>query len=448
MWMDCPESICQVVRYRGPPKCDLLCQPRRQGSAVLHSGRDGRHLEFAHLPGRHPGPLAAIGGADRQAASGSHNSAHRGIEAPSLDEKEEVMRRLLVPLLAATVVIGTVLVGCAPAAPAAPTAAPAAPTAAPAAPTAAPAQPTAAPAKKVEFPEKNKTITLLVPFAAGGGSDVMARVLAPLLEKELGVPVQVLNRDGGGGDVGTIEFLGSEPGYTILQQNFPAFVTAYEDPERKAPFKRKDFQALAIMAAQPGMLAVHKDSPLKTIKDLVDAGKARPGQFQMGFGGVMSSTHVAAALFQKAVGVEYRLVPLGGGAALLTALLGGHVDSVASVVNAGMVQQSRAGEIRILGVMDDKESEKLPGVPTLKSQGYALSYSNEYSWLLHAQTPKEIIDVIGGAFKKIGENPEFRKKMDEADVTPAFRDAVDTNAMWEKQESEIGPLVELMKKGG
>ena len=125
------------------------------------------------------------------------------------------------------------------------------------------------------FPEKGRTLTHIVAYPPGGGTDVTARLLAPMLEKELGIQVQVLNKGGAGGQIGFTELVRSKPdGYTIGNLILPTVITTYLDPTRKAVFSRKSFQLLALQDNDPGIIAVKATGPFKTLKDLIDAAKA------------------------------------------------------------------------------------------------------------------------------------------------------------------------------
>lgn len=194
------------------------------------------------------------------------------------------MKRYLVPLMAAALATTLLIGGCTQAAPApAPTSPPKAaePTNA-AAPAAAPTQAVAparaaeAPAKTTDFPTKGKAITLTVPLPAGSSMDIAARVLAPMLEKDLGTPVQVVNKVGAGGQVGLTDLSLSKPdGYTIAAHALPATITMYLDVERKT-FNRGQLTSLALDNIEPVVISVKKESPFKTLKDAVDAAKANP----------------------------------------------------------------------------------------------------------------------------------------------------------------------------
>ncbi|MHB0869294.1 MAG: tripartite tricarboxylate transporter substrate binding protein [Chloroflexota bacterium] len=370
---------------------------------------------------------------------------------------EEKVKRFLVSVAAAAAVASLALVGCSQAAPtpASPTKAAqssqaAAPTSAPAAaqPTSAPAaaQPTAAPAKKVDFPQKGKPITLLVPWAAGGGNDVGARVLAPALEKELGTPVEVVNKTGAGSQVGITELVKSKPdGYVVGATALPATNTLYLDKERKAVFGRKDFQPLAMHVVDPGVIAVKADSPYKSVKELVEAAKANPEKVKVSSTGVMGSAHLAILQVEKVTGAKFAIVHFDGFSPSLTALLGGHIDAQFGYAGE-FLSQVKTGQVRLLGVMDKEPSKFFPEVKTLESQGYQVYMASSRGWSVPVGTPKEVVDVLSGAIKKAMTAEEHKKKMDEMGLALRYMDPAELGKYWDEVDAQITPLMELAKQ--
>ena len=173
---------------------------------------------------------------------------------------------------------------------------------------------------KVEFPEKGKAITFIINQPAGGPTDAAFRVLAGVMEKDLGVPITVVNRPGATGQVGTTELFRSRPdGYTIGNTNLPSTINNYLEPDRKAVFGRKDLQQVANQVVDPETLNVRADSPFKTLKDLVDAAKANPEGVRLATSGQLGNDHMAAMLFQKTAGIRFRFIHFDGGAPTINA---------------------------------------------------------------------------------------------------------------------------------
>lgn len=369
------------------------------------------------------------------------------------------MKRLVFSLVAPVAVVSLVIVGCAQIAPLpTPTKAPAVPTkaaeptkslAVPTAavvPTKAATEPTAVPAKKVDFPQKGRYINLIVPAAAGGTTDVGARLLAVPLEKELGVPVQVVNRPGATGQVGLTELAKSRPdGYTLAGTNLPAFTTPYLDPERQSTFERKDLQPVANMVSDAGVIAVKADSPFKTVKDLLDAAKANPWKIKTATGGILSTNHTQTLELNKLAGVDIGVVHFTGDGPGMASLLGGHVEIFLAQVGSVLVQV-RSGEVRVLGVMDREESKFLPGVRTLEAQGYKLYADSSRGISAPAGTPREIVDLLSSAIKRAMDDQEHKKKMDEAGLALRYMDARQYEAYWADYEARIRPLLLEFRK--
>ena len=245
-----------------------------------------------------------------------------------------------------------------------------------------------------DFPQKGKSITLIVPWGAGGGSDVGARLLTPLMEKDLGVPIEVVNKTGGGSQVGITYLVKAKPdGYTFGMTNLPATPAIYLDADRKAPFGRKDLQPIANHVFDPIALAVAKNSPFKNMKELMDAAKAGPGKVTIATSGIMSATHIAFLSLQKNTSTRFSFVPFDNNGQMRTATLGGHVGAEGGTVG-DLVPGVKSGDIRVLAVFDKAPSPFLPGVPTAQSQGYNISAATARAFCVPAGTPREIVAVL------------------------------------------------------
>jgi len=143
-----------------------------------------------------------------------------------------------------------------------------------------------------DYPIKSRAISIIVPFAPGGANDVAARVQAPVLEKELGVSVVVVNKPGASTQVGMTQLVQAKPdGHTLGLLTLPGAMLAYLDPSRKAIYSRKDFKVVALQSWDPNGLAVKTDSPHKNLKDLVEAARANPEKIKVGTSGLLSTDH-------------------------------------------------------------------------------------------------------------------------------------------------------------
>lgn len=364
------------------------------------------------------------------------------------------MKRSLVLLLTTTILTSLVVMACGQAAPKAPTTAPAAPTTAAAAPTTAAAAPTkapaaqptaAAPAATTAYP-KGQSITIIVPYNAGGATDIATRLIASLMEKDLGSPVQVVNRPGAGSQVGVTELATARPnGFTIGITAFPAVITTYLDPERKAVFKRESFEPIGAFMDNPVVTSVKADSPHKMIKEIVDASKAKPGSIRAGTTGILGPSHLGLLQLQREAGIQLAPVHFDGGAPQMTALLGGHIDMASNIVPEVLSPQ-KSGQIRPLAIMDRQESKYLPGIATYTSQGFNVVSTSPVGLSAPAGTPKEIVTVLANSLKKATEAPEFKSKMDELGYTTLVPDPAAYSTLWSQSETQIRPLMELASR--
>jgi tripartite-type tricarboxylate transporter receptor subunit TctC len=298
---------------------------------------------------------------------------------------------------------------------------------------------------KGEFPAAGRPITMVVPFGAGGPTDVAARLLVPSLEKELGTTITVVNKPGASTQIGVTQIATARPdGYTIGFVSLPQVSTIYLDPERKSVFERKDLQTLAMHVVDPIVISVRADSPHKTLQQLIDFAKANPGKLRGGTGGFMGTPHLAWLELQRLTGARFSLVHFEGSAPGTTALLGGHIDALVDTV-AGSYTRAKAGEFRVLGVMDTQESAYLPGVPTFASQGVKLEFAASRGLVAPAGTPKPIVDALSDAIRKTINTDDHRKRMADMGQTLRYMDPAQFADYWAAMERQVQPLMEQAK---
>jgi tripartite-type tricarboxylate transporter receptor subunit TctC len=297
------------------------------------------------------------------------------------------------------------------------------------------------------YPAKGRMITIIVPSTAGGGTDTATRMLAPILEKDLGVPIQIVNKPGASMQIGLSEVAAAKPdGYTLVMSVLPTAASIYLDPERKATFTRKNLQPIALVYEAPFCVWVLASSPYKTLKDVADAAKANPDKIKSGTTGYMSTGHFANIEFQRAAGVKMATVNFQGGGPAITALLGGHIDVAFNSIGE-LLGHNKAGTIRILGVMDDQESEFLPGIKTLKAQGYsAQPIGSDIGVSSPAGLPKEIADLLTNAVKKAMGDETFKKKMAEQGNTVRYLSPQDYAAHWDRVDARFKVLIDIAKQ--
>ncbi|HSB78620.1 MAG TPA: tripartite tricarboxylate transporter substrate binding protein [Candidatus Methylomirabilis sp.] len=303
-------------------------------------------------------------------------------------------------------------------------------------------------APAADYPAKGKSITMILGTSAGGSTDVGARILAAALEKDLAATetrIQVENKPGAGWQIGLTALARSRPdGYTIGFTILPQTITNYLDPERKAVFDRKSFQPLGMQVVDPGVIAVKASSPYKTLKDVIEAAKATPGKLKASATGILSDDHLAVLQLEKLTGAKFAIVQFDGSAKAMTALLGGHTDVYFGNIG-DTFPQAKAGEVRVLCVMDDQESKFLPG-KTSFSQGIKLESSSSRGLSAPTGTPKDVVDFLAGAIKKAIDNPDHMKKMEEQGLTVRYMDPAGMQKYWSDMEEQIRPLMSIAKE--
>jgi tripartite-type tricarboxylate transporter receptor subunit TctC len=264
----------------------------------------------------------------------------------------------------------------------------------------------AAPAAQAQrgFPER--PITMIVAFAPGGGTDVAARTLARFMEKDLGQPVVVVNRPGAGGEIGWSELARARPdGYTIGFINTPNLLTV--PIERQARFRFEDFAPIANIVDDPGGIWVLQDSPIRSLADMLEAARRRPGEISYGTTGVGSDDHLAMLALERLTGTKFLHVPFNGSSQVRTALLSRQL--ALAVVNMGEgVADWRQGLIRPLGAMAERRWEGAAEVPTFREMGLDLVQGSQRGVGAPAGVPREVLDRQALAVRRAVEDPEFR----------------------------------------
>jgi tripartite-type tricarboxylate transporter receptor subunit TctC len=296
------------------------------------------------------------------------------------------------------------------------------------------------------FPVKGKPITIIVPYAAGGVTDTGGRLMAAGLEKELGTPVQVVNKAGAASQLGLTELARSAPdGYTLSYAVLPTITTHYLDPTRAAVYTRANFQPIALHHLTWMMLAVRTESPWKTLKDLVEAARAKPESIKISDSGLMAVPHTQVLMLERVADVRFASVHFSGGAPSVTALLGGHVDVLAGST-ADSLANKKTGQFRVLGVAAEQPDPSMPDVPTMKSQGYDVVAASAAGILAPAGTPKPVVDTLTAAIKKVIASSEHAAKLEELGIGPYYQDPDAYTKYWIDTENRMKPLLEKLKQ--
>ena len=253
----------------------------------------------------------------------------------------------------------------------------------------------------------DRPLTMIVAFAAGGGTDTAARTLARFMERDLGQPVVVTNRPGAGGEIGWSELARAKPdGFTIGFTNTPNIVTVPIE-RQSARFRFEDFAFIANIVDDPGGAWVLADSPVSSVAALVEEARRRPGEISYGTTGVGSDDHLAMLAFQRLTGTRFLHVPFGGSSQVRTALLSRQL-SLAVVNMAEGIADWRQGLIRPLGAMATARWEGAPEVPTFREQGFDVVESSIRGVGAPAGVPRPVLDRLALSVRRAVEHPEFK----------------------------------------
>ncbi len=260
------------------------------------------------------------------------------------------------------------------------------------------------PVQAAEFPTKE--VQIIIPWAAGGATDLVFRALAATTGKYLGKAVIVVNRPGGGGTVGYTEAAQAKPdGYTLTSAITPLTILPHQV---KTAFTYRNFEPVINVVSDPSMFLVRADAPWKSLKEFIDYAKKNPNMITVGNSGAGGGVHLVALAFEKAANVKFNHIPFSGGGPSVTALLGGHINAV-SVSPPEGISQVQAGKLKIIALFSEKRFELFPNTPTVKEQGINFTMGMWRGLVAPKGAPPDVIRKLHDAFKKGMDDPVFRK---------------------------------------
>ncbi len=265
----------------------------------------------------------------------------------------------------------------------------------------------ALPARAADYPDH--AIKLIVPFAAGGGTDVLARVIAQSLNSKWGQPVVVENQPGASGAIGTRAVMKAAPdGYTLLMASTGALMAVSAGAEGAGPFDvNKVLTPIVIGAAPPYLLVVSPTLPVKTTAELISYAKGKPEGLSFGSSGVGAASHLSGLLFATETGITLQHIPYRGTGPAVTDLLGGRIDLM--FAPGPVVQQFvQSGQLRALGVTDTQRSKFYPDVPVVADAVPGYESVGWFGLLAPPHTPPEIVKKINGVIVAAMQTQEFR----------------------------------------
>ncbi|HHV79276.1 MAG TPA: tripartite tricarboxylate transporter substrate binding protein [Firmicutes bacterium] len=269
----------------------------------------------------------------------------------------------------------------------------------------------------------SKPIQVIVPYPAGGGVDVAARMVANYAEKYAGQKFVVVNKAGAGGEIGLTALAQAEPdGYTIGFTNLLAAITIAVKRGAECKYKMEDFLPIANVVLDPGAVAVRADSPWKDMNDLVNAAKANPGVIPVAYGGPGTTEAYTVSRVESQKGVTFNKIPFDGTAPMLAALLGKHVDAV--FMNASeALPNIKEGKVKLLGVGSAERSKVAPNIPTFKEQGFDIEQYASRGFIAPAKLDPAKARTLAEIIKKVLDDPEFIKKAEESQLPLNYLDA-------------------------
>jgi len=285
----------------------------------------------------------------------------------------------------------------------------------------------------------SRPVTLIVPWAAGGTTDISMRALATAAEKHLGQSIVVENRPGAAGVLGPMQMASAAPdGYTVAQVPITVF---------RYPFMRKtsfdpanDLTYIIGLAGYAFGVVVRKDAPWKTFQEFLADAKANPGKINYGTPGAGTSLHITMEQIAKMQGIKWTHVPFKGTSETTNALLGGHINAVADAT--GWAQLVNAGELRLLAIWSAKRSKNWPAAPTLQEAGIDLISNSPFGIAGPKGMDAAVVAILHDAFRKALDEPAYVATMERLDQEPFYLNSADYRAFALKQLVEQKQLIE------
>jgi tripartite-type tricarboxylate transporter receptor subunit TctC len=299
----------------------------------------------------------------------------------------------------------------------------------------------AMPIHAADFPTKE--VQIIIPWAAGGATDLIFRALAGATGKYLGKAVVVVNRPGGGGAVGYTEGAQAKPdGYILTSAVTPLTILPHQVT---TAFTYKNFDAVINVVSDPSMFLVRTDSQWKSLKEFLDYAKKNPDMITVGNSGAGGGVHLVALAFEKAAGVKFNHIPFSGGGPSITALLGGHIHAV-SVSPPEGIEHVKAGKLRIIALFAEKRFEMFPDVPTVKEQSINFVMGMWRGLIAPIGTPPDVIKKLHDAFKQGMDDPVFKKNAKDMAVNLSYLGPDAFGKLLAHDHEFFGKLVKEIKK--
>jgi tripartite-type tricarboxylate transporter receptor subunit TctC len=295
-------------------------------------------------------------------------------------------------------------------------------------------------ATAADFP--TKPINMYIGFNPGGAVDTTGRLIADKMSKILGQPVVAVTKSGGGGTVMASQLINAAPdGYTIGMGASAAY-TLTPQINKNIKYKIDDFTHLATLTYPSDAIVVKADSPYKSLKDMIDDHKKN--KTPISFASQVSASRLMVMAISDKAGVEFKVIPVKGGAVGIQEVLGGHIDTTWS--GSGWTEQVRAGKLRALATMSAERMKDYPDIPTLLELGYDFTFTDTFMLSAPKGVPADVVAKLTSAIEKAIMDPEVQKTLhDKIGLLTKYRDSKATTAFLHQQYKDVEPLVKKLK---
>ncbi|HEV8518321.1 MAG TPA: tripartite tricarboxylate transporter substrate binding protein [Burkholderiales bacterium] len=291
-------------------------------------------------------------------------------------------------------------------------------------------------ARAQTFPAK--AITLIVPFPAGGRTDLTARAIAEAMRDDLRQPIVVVNKPGASGVLGAKEVAAAAPdGYTLCLFSTGFLTAQYTLP---TPTTVKEYELISLINFDPAALAASSMNGWTSLTQVITAGKAKPKSLRIGIN-PGNSAHIFAGAFVRAVGLDVLFVPFKGGSERATAIAGGHIDLDFDIV-APMKPLLDAGKLRVLGVAAERRVDLYPQIPTFKEQGVDLLVYSWHGIFAPKGTPAPVLATVDASLQRISRNAKFLANMEKLLLGVRYMNRQEFADFFADQDAQFRPLIQ------
>jgi len=293
----------------------------------------------------------------------------------------------------------------------------------------------------------SRPVEFIIPFAPGGPTDIAIRLIQPQLSANLGVPVVLINKAGGGGAIGMDQVAKAKPDGYMLAASVRSTLTVLLATQPDVPYKTTDFAPIGAFAFDSGVVLVKRDAPWKTLEELVEHARRNPGKVTYGTAGLGTNSFFTMELVKQAYGIDMTHVPFGGSGPVKNAVLGGHVQTGSASLSA-MISVVKSGDLAILVTSASKRLAALPNVPTLTEKGHPeASLSTWMEIYAPAKTPAAVVERLSQALDKTMKDPTVLAALDKAGLVAEHHDPESTKKLIEREQDLVSRVAKKLNVG-